>query len=267
MAWTAALKIAYDGRDFNGSQRQPDMRTVEGEVLRALKRIKAISSVTESRFRTASRTDAGVSALGNVVCFDTDFEPDRLLHALNAVSEDVHYYGLVKVPSDFTPRRAKQRWYRYYLSGDDIDLDRFVACARLFEGRHDFQRFCKPEGKATVKTVEKVAVQWVGDIIVIDLYAREFLRNMVRRMIAAMTEVGRGRVALDEVMKALNGREKSFGLAKAEGLVLMDVLYPIDVPVMVSASFRRKVKRRRERAMQELLFYDRLTEVDNDIGP
>jgi len=266
MVWTVAVKIAYDGRDFNGSQRQPDVRTVEGEAIRSLIKIEAIKNAKEARFRVASRTDRGVSALGNVICFDTDFEEDRLLHALNAVSKDVFYYGLARVPHDFSPRRGTQRWYRYYHPSEGIDLDLFRDCARLFEGRHDFVRFCKPEGKATMKTVDKVAVLPIGDMIIIDLYAREFLRNMVRRMVAAMTEVGRGRVGLEAVSDLLEGKEGSFGLAKAEGLVLMDVRYDFEIPVIITAPFRREVRERRQEAMVELLFYDSLIDTQEALG-
>ncbi len=265
MVWTAALKIAYDGRDFNGSQRQPDVRTVDGEVLRALKKIEAISSATDSRFRVASRTDRGVSALGNVVCFDTEFEENRLLHALNAVSKGVYYYGLAKVPEDFSPRRARQRWYRYFFPCEGIDLERFTSCAKVFEGRHDFLRFCKPEGRATIKTVDRVEVRLVGDIIVIELYAREFLRNMVRRMVAAMGEVGRGRASIDEVREVLEGKAGNFGLARAEDLVLMDVRYMIEIPIIVTVPLRHEVRRRRQEALRDLLFFDILSDPNRNL--
>jgi tRNA pseudouridine38-40 synthase len=265
MVHHVAVKLAYDGREFNGSQRQPKVRTVEGEVLRALKKIGAIEGAKEARFRTASRTDAGVSALGNVICFDTDFDPGRLIHALNAVSEGVFYHGLALVDDDFSPRRARMRWYRYYHSTNGIDLGKFVACAHLFEGRHDFVRFCKPEGRATVKTVDRIDVRSVGDIIVIDLHAREFLRNMVRRMVAAMVEVGRGRASVDEVREVLEGRIGSFGLAKSEDLVLMDVRYMIEIPTIVTVPFRHEVRRRRQEALIELFFFDILSGPSLDL--
>ena len=82
MAWHAAVMIAYDGREFTGSQRQPDKKTVEDECIRALKKVHAIESVKDSRFRAASRTDRGVSALCNVIVFETEFKKDQLLQAL-----------------------------------------------------------------------------------------------------------------------------------------------------------------------------------------
>jgi hypothetical protein len=77
-----AVRVAYDGTCFAGSQRQPDQRTVEGELLRGLAKVGALRSAEEARFQCASRTDRGVSAAGNVVAFDTSFRLDALLPAL-----------------------------------------------------------------------------------------------------------------------------------------------------------------------------------------
>jgi len=236
------VKIAYDGRDFMGSQRQPDLLTVESEVLRALTKIEAIESVQSARFKAASRTDRGVSALRNVVAFDTTFRRSQLLRALNSASDIVFFYGWAEVPRAFTPRRARRRWYRYHLPLEGLDPRRVVACAKLFEGEHDFRRFCKSEGRSTVKKIERVEVSEDGGFLVIDLYAREFLRNMVRRMVAAMSEVGRGRASLDEVMRSLSGEDVSFGLAPAENLVLMDIEYDLDFSIECTPTLLRKMR-------------------------
>ncbi|HSV42037.1 MAG TPA: tRNA pseudouridine(38-40) synthase TruA [Methanomassiliicoccales archaeon] len=261
MVWTSAVKIAYNGRDFNGSQRQPDVRTVEGEVLRSLKKVQAIETADSSRFRTASRTDRGVSALGNVVCFDTDFRPDRLLQALNAVAEGVYFHAVAEVPHDFSPRRAKQRWYRYHLDARNVDVERFSACADLFLGRHDFKRFCKHEGRSTLKTIDSVQIVPVGDIVVVDLKAREFLRNMVRRMVAAMEAVGKGEAELGQVEQALQGRDTSFGLADPGGLVLMDIAYEVAFTTSVPETMARRIRKERQDALLNLLFYDSLKDM------
>src|SRR5438309_11911652 len=77
-----ALKIAYDGRAFFGHQRQPDRRTVEGECITALRSAKIMRDPTEAFFRSASRTDRGVSAVGNVIAFEASLGPDAVLAAL-----------------------------------------------------------------------------------------------------------------------------------------------------------------------------------------
>jgi tRNA pseudouridine38-40 synthase len=247
-----------------GSQRQPGERTVEGEVIRSLIKVQAISSPEEARFRAASRTDRGVSALGNVVCFDTDFQKGKLLHALNAVSDGVYYHAVSEVPHDFSPRRAKGRWYRYFQSSEGLDLPAFQECAELFQGRHDFCRFCKPEGKATVKTIDSIKITPLGEFLVVDLHAREFLRNMVRRCVAAMISVARHEATLAQVRAALEGEDKSFGLAEPEGLVLMDVLYDIDIAEVPTEPFLRKAKEQRRQDMMRLFFHDALLDRVSD---
>ncbi|MFA5312555.1 MAG: tRNA pseudouridine synthase A [Methanomassiliicoccales archaeon] len=257
--WHAALKFAYSGKEFNGSQRQPGVRTAEGEIIKGLMKIEAIDSPTSSRFRVASRTDRGVSALCNVVCFDTDFSRDRLLHALNAVCDGVYFHSIAEVPEVFSPRRAKERWYRYHLDADGIDVLRFTECADLFIGKHDFKRFCKPEGKSTLKTVNEIKVTQAGGLIVIDLYAREFLRNMVRRTVAAMEKVGRGDATVDQVRRALEGEDASFGLADPEGLFLMEIRYDVEFVRDSTEPLLRRSRERRRGALLDLFFYDSLS--------
>ncbi|HVL87649.1 MAG TPA: tRNA pseudouridine(38-40) synthase TruA, partial [Candidatus Thermoplasmatota archaeon] len=104
-----ALKVAYDGTKFHGSQRQPNVPTVEDALLSALARIGACQSADEGRFQMASRTDAGVSAAGNVAAVTTAFHPDKLADALNASLRFAWVLGAARVPADFHPRRAAPR--------------------------------------------------------------------------------------------------------------------------------------------------------------
>ncbi|MDD1767002.1 MAG: tRNA pseudouridine(38-40) synthase TruA [Methanomassiliicoccales archaeon] len=264
MVWRAAVKLAYDGGDFSGFQRQPGLRTVEGEILRALKEIGAIGSAKDGRFGGASRTDSGVSALGNVVAFDTDFRKSEMIRALNAVSEDVYFYGIAEVSSGFSPRRARQRWYRYFLADRDLDFGRVSACASIFEGKHDFRMFCRGDERDTVRTIDSIRVFQVGDFIIADFRAREFLWNMVRRIVAAMLEVGRGRVAVQKVKEALSGADFSFGLAPAECLVLMDVLYDFEFEFECPSTLERRIRLARGRSFVKLAFFDDLVERKGD---
>jgi len=261
VVWHAAIKLAYDGRSFMGSQRQPGERTVESEIIGALLKIGAIESVPASRFRFASRTDRGVSALGNVAAFDTGFSRQALLRAVNSAVEDVYIYGLAEVPRTFTPRRAQGRWYRYMMSSEGLDIEKVAECSQLFVGRHDFRRFCKPEGRSTVKTLGSVSAMALGDTLVIDLRAREFLRNMVRRIVASMIKVGEGKATLEDVREALEGdgrRDISFGLAAPEGLTLMDIDYGFCFDVQCPQTMRRRAEESRREALARLLFADAL---------
>jgi tRNA pseudouridine38-40 synthase len=258
VVWRAAIKLAYDGRSFMGSQRQPGERTVESELISALVKIGAIESADASRFRVASRTDRGVSALGNVVAFETDFPREALLRAINSAVEDVYVYGVAEVPSSFSPRRARGRWYRYIMSSRDLDISKVIECGNALQGRHDFRRFCKPEGKSTVKTLESVSVREADGIMVIDLRAREFLRNMVRRMVASMVKAGEGKASLSEVISALEGKDITFGLAPAEGLTLMDIDYGFQFSVECPPTMSRRADEYRLDAFSRLEFADSL---------
>jgi tRNA pseudouridine38-40 synthase len=178
---------------------------------------------------------------------------------LNAVSEDIYFYGIAEVPLGFSPRRARQRWYRYFLSADDLDMDRVRECASEFEGKHDFRMFCKGDERGTVRSIDSVEIFRIGDLIVVDFRAREFLWNMVRRMVSALSEVGRGRASVREVKEALSGKEKAFGLAPADYLVLIDIVYDFDFEIGCPSTLKEKVRRGRNLSFMKLAFFDDLS--------
>lgn len=256
-----AVKFAYDGTRFMGSQRQPCERTAESELLNALGKIGAIRSAEEDRFRVASRTDRGVSALGNVFAVNTDFRRQELLAALNAKCQEVYCYALAEVPDNFSPRRAKGRWYRYHLPYRKQNIGLMEKCAKGLQGEHEFQQFCKPDGKVTLRTLESVEVRLDDEMIVIDLRAREFLRNMVRRIVSAMDQVGQGRASLNDLQEALQGHGRSLGLAAPEGLFLMDVEYDLDWTFGPTGPMREKVIEERDLTWTRYRFNTDLLEM------
>jgi len=256
-----AVKFAYDGTRFMGSQRQPGERTAESELLCALIKVGAIISADENRFRVASRTDRGVSALGNVFAVDTDFRHQELLAALNASCEDVHCYALAEVPKNFSPRRARGRWYRYHLPYRGQDLELMAQGAKEFEGEREFRLFCKPDGKVTLRTLSSITLRREGELIVIDIRAREFLRNMVRRIVSALDLLGQGKVGLEDLRSALEGQGRSMGLAEAEGLVLMDVDLGLEWKYPATGRMPSVARKRAHRARVNLRFQEGLLEI------
>jgi len=220
-----AVKIAYLGEDFAGSQIQPDLRTVEGDVLRDLKEISALADDTID-LRCASRTDRGVNALGNVMVFNTTFDNDAaLLKALNAVSKGVFYRSIAEVDEKFNPRHANERIYRYVLPAEGLNANAVKKCASLFVGEHDFARFCKQDDRNTKMEMRSVTVDNIDGAFMIEFRAEHFLWNQIRRITAAILSVGRGSSTLAEVKKALNLEEITFGIARADALTLYDVVY------------------------------------------
>ena len=224
-----ALKIAYDGRSFYGHQRQPDRRTIEGECIAALRSARLIRDPKEAFFRSASRTDRGVSAIGNVIAFDVSLEPEAVLGAFNDKARDVWAWAVASVPDGFHPRHALERWYRYYLF-EDIPVDFLRKAAAVFVGVHDFQSFTKEEPLGEL-ALDEIDVTSSEGAILIDVRARSFRRGMVRRIVAGMAAAAREEVALDDLRRALAGTRRDFGSVPPEPLILMDVSY--DFPFRV----------------------------------
>jgi tRNA pseudouridine38-40 synthase len=170
----------------------------------------------------------------------------------------VYFYGIAEVPEGFSPRRASQRWYRYFLPSRGLNFPKVEESAMTFVGKHDFKCFCKVDERSTIKVVQSVQVFPLGDFLIVDIKAREFLRSMVRRMVAAMEAVGKGKASLDDVREALAGKGFQFGMASPENLCLMDVVYPFDFKLSCPAPLRKALEMKRQSNFIELAFYDRL---------
>ncbi len=248
-----ALKFAYDGRKFHGFQRQPNQRTVEGEIRSALKRI-GIKDYTY-----ASRTDRGVSALGNVVVLSTDMSPNGIAAYLNSSLRDIFFHSYSVVDEDFNPRHANERWYRYILptvEQDDenlnpavllngapisLNIERANRTARLFPGRHDFSNFCRAnEAKETVRRILNVDIRFEQRIaglpafLIIDIRGESFLWMMVRYIVGAIFESVAGKREVEEIAHLLSPSTGLNGIRNIrkpvpvppEPLILMDISYP-----------------------------------------
>ena len=221
-----AVRIAYLGKDFCGSQYQPGFRTVMGDIIADLERISGGKTGEWFDLKAAGRTDRGVNALDNVIVFNTTFDDDDgLLKALNSVSKGIFYRSIATVDDGFNPRYANSRTYRYILPSDGIDFDKARECSRLFIGRHDFVRFCKDDDKPTEIDLETVEMVKEGGRIVVTFRSQFFLWNMIRKIMAAVESVGKGERSMDDVRDALNGKEINFGLARPDALTLTEVRY------------------------------------------
>ena len=247
-----ALKIAYDGAAFYGHQRQPDARTVEGEAIAALTAARIIREPHEAFFRSASRTDRGVSAVGNVIAFNTSFAPGAAIGAFNDRARDVWAWAFAVVPEDFHPRGAEERWYRYHLF-ENVPLEPLLAAARLFVGEHDLSSFTSdpPQGPHPIRRID---VRQDDEAILIDVRARSFRRGMVRRIVAAMLAHAGGDVTIAEIEEALRGRLHDFGVVPPEPLVLMDVAYGFPFEIALKPKVRDEWRAREVEAALRLRF-------------
>ena len=218
-----AVKLAYDGSKFYGFQRQPRKRTVEGDLIDSLVSLKALDSAKAGRYQSSSRTDRGVSALGNVVSFDTGFEPGGLCSAINSMMEDAWAYAVSPVPQDFNPRWAKERWYRYHLPRAGQDLHLMRRLFSRFEGTHDFSRFSRKDDRDPVRTITSIKVSESEKLVIVDFRAESFLWNMIRRIVWMVDAGSRGEIPDDQVGPEAGSQPRRVGLAPAEPLVLMNV--------------------------------------------
>lgn len=245
-----AVKVAYAGSNFSGSQIQPGKVTVEGEILSNLLQIGKGKDEEWFNLKGSSRTDAGVNAAGNVFVFNTDLDDYELLSALNAVSENVFYKGISTVSEEFNPRHAVYREYRYIVPKFGIDIEKMKECASLFQGKHDFIRFCKYDGKSTEIEMEYISVEEKEEFIDIIFKSRFFLWNLIRRLSAAMIAVGKGKYELSYVERALNGENLTFGLARADALTLTDVVYPdLEFSMIETETLKKKIRQEKFTAL------------------
>lgn len=259
-----AVKVAYDGTRFHGSQRQGDSDpgSVEGTIAVALKEIEQFDPEGEWPLKFASRTDSGVSALGNVFSVRSDMEPEELLKALNASMEGVWCWahGLPRDTQNI--RWAASRWYRYHLPVSSLapgEVSRLDRIMRTFVGEHDFINFSKPdEEKNTTTFIEKAEVVDLsgnGDLAAVDIVGSRFLWQQVRRMVGAGTAVLEGRLSSDDVKALMEPSRSDADELKKEirtvppfGLVLMDVHFKDIDFTIIPGALELALERSREEA-------------------
>ncbi|MGB8232993.1 MAG: tRNA pseudouridine(38-40) synthase TruA [Methanobacterium sp.] len=225
-----AFKVAYMGTHFHGFQRQPQLPTVEGELIKAFKRAGVMETPDKSRYSIASRTDRGVHALGNVVSLKTDFE--ATINQINYyLPPSIQIIGKTEVPDGFKPRFAEYRHYKYVLFNypydeEELDLKKMQSASNILEGSHNFQNFTKRSERAPDRNVKELKISQNKMITVIDVVAESFLWNMVRKMVQVIRMVGMGEIEEQEISLLLNPNiPASITPLPPDGLILMDVKY------------------------------------------
>jgi tRNA pseudouridine38-40 synthase len=229
-----ALKLAYIGTGYHGSQIQPDVSTIEGELYKALRDLGIIEDPKSANFVSAGRTDAGVHALGQVVAFDTEKLNLAIPRVINSkLPNSIWAWAHAIVPDDFNPRYdAVCRSYRYIMSGEQYDISKIRSATKLLIGTHDFANFCTAdEDRGTVRNVKRIDVRVSGAFTKIDVQADSFLWNMVRKMVTSLMMVGSGVRDLEWLEQMLDPESYEEGVepAPAYGLTLMQVDYTLPI--------------------------------------
>ncbi|MEA1894147.1 MAG: tRNA pseudouridine(38-40) synthase TruA [Euryarchaeota archaeon] len=226
-----ALKLSYIGDRYHGFQIQQNAHAIESEIFASLEKNNIVHGIREARYSSAARTDRGVHASGQVIAFDTsagfgDSLPRIINHDL---PDDIWAWAYAEVPYGFDARRdAVRRDYRYYLYDRGYDVLAMTESSQLFTGTHDFSNFArKIEG--VVSTINKIKVCERDGFIIIDVSAPSFLWNMVRRIAAALEQIGAGLQDSGWIEELLDPKQHPIhqGLqpAPAYGLVLQSVAF------------------------------------------
>ncbi len=257
------IDLAYDGTLFHGWATQPELRTVQAEVERALRTVvRAPVSVT-----CAGRTDAGVHARGQVVHCDVgeDAFDDALERRLNGLlPPDVRVRAVSPVGEGFDARFSPL-WRRYSYRVADaavlvdpltraqvvvwpraLDLGAMKLAAEPLLGVHDFAAFCKRrEGATTIR--ELLELSWVRDaaeVAVATVRADAFCHHMVRSLMGCLLAIGDGRreVAWAADVLAAQVRDPAVAVVPAHGLTLEEVAFPSDDQLAAQADLTRRVR-------------------------
>ena len=250
------IRIEYDGTNFSGWQKQPEDRTVQGEIEHVLKFI-ALEAVP---IHGTSRTDAGVHALGQCASFEwnCNMPVEKLPEVMNrrfgtagagrsGAPGDIKILSAEIMPDDFHARyNCKGKTYRYIIdkTGDifrrnyayqfpeveSLDLDRMREACRYIIGTHDFKCFETAGGtprETTVRTVSDLTISETDREIVIEITGDGFLYNMVRIIVGTLCEVGLGKKEASDVAAAIDAKDRALAgfTAPPQGLYLKEIYF------------------------------------------
>ena len=239
------LDVAYDGRPFHGFARQPDVRTVQGDLEDALAKLfnGPVASVG------AGRTDAGVHAMGQVVTVTNapdDLDVVKVRDSLNGMlGPAIAVSDCRGVADDFHARfSARSRTYVYaihesrvpdpflarttWLHPEPLDLGDMNEAAGHLAGPHDFSSFGRvPEGQSAERVLYELSCRRAGNLLRIKARANAFIQQMVRSLVGTLVQVGEGRRAPDEMPAILAAHDRAAAgpVAPPHGLCLVSVEY------------------------------------------
>jgi tRNA pseudouridine38-40 synthase len=201
------LDIQYDGGEFSGWQFQPNARTVQGEIE------KAIEKVTGQKISiyAAGRTDAGVHALGQVANFyiEHHIQPEKYKDAINYyLPQTILISKAVEVEQNFHARKsAHWRYYRYIIGRNRsalyynrrweytcrLDIERMNEIAEYIKGLFDFSAFCTVASQKENNECNILESMWrkEEDRYIYEIKGNRFLHTMVRSLVGSMVEAGK----------------------------------------------------------------------------
>lgn len=235
------IKFSYDGTKFHGFQRQNEVKNVQGTLERVL------SDVLESTIviKGCGRTDAGVHATRQCAHFDTDKKITREdINIINKMLNDEIVIKKWKIVKDDFHARHDVKWKKYvykmnvgtydktkegyyYQVKYNLNIAEMKRTIKLFKGTHDFRNFVSGPRLDYTTTIFKTNIKKKGDIIIFEFVGIGFYRYMVRHLVGALIDVGRGKAKYRDVERMLENPQvaKNLSVVPAEGLYLVDIKY------------------------------------------
>ena len=239
------LIIEYDGKDFNGWQKQKKKLNIQGEIERAINEITG----EEVELNASGRTDAGVHALGQVANFKTNSKVpiDKFPIAINTkLKKSIRILLAEEVEERFHSRyNCKRKTYRYIINNSkngtaiyrnleynfdqELNVEKMNEASKYFIGEHDFKAF-KASGtssKSSVRIIYDARVFKIDEKIIIELTGNGFLYNMVRIISGTLVDVGIGKIQPKDIIKIIESKNRTQAgkTLPPNGLYLVSVEY------------------------------------------
>lgn len=239
------IELEYDGTNYNGFQKQPNQKTIQGEIEKAIEKVFG----ENISINGAGRTDAGVHALGQVCNFNisSDIKAENITMALNTILPgDIVIKTAEDVNEKFHARKsAKQKQYKYVINNNkvrsainrkrevwykyNIDIDIMKEASKLLIGKHDYRAFMSSGSsiKDTVRTIKEIEIEKCGGIITINITGDGFLYNMVRIIAGTLIEIASAKRKIEDISKAFETKERTFSgkTMPPQGLYLVKIWY------------------------------------------
>ncbi|MFW6136521.1 MAG: tRNA pseudouridine(38-40) synthase TruA [Candidatus Aminicenantaceae bacterium] len=237
------ITISYDGTGYHGWQRQPDKKTIQGTIEKALHPFRS----EKIHVAGAGRTDAGVHALGQTAHFkaDLDLSENELLRALNGrLPRSIRIISVETADMDFHARKsARSKIYRYRIYNaydispfdiryvlhwpSSLNFKKMQQAASLFVREADFSSFSSNRFLNPVRKVMTSHLERQGREIVYTVQADGFLRYMARTMAGALLAAGRGKMEPENIENLFQNNQRSslVPTAPPHGLALVKVIY------------------------------------------
>lgn len=236
--------VSYDGSQFYGFQVQKKLRTVQGEIQKA---IHNICKDEEIVIHASGRTDAKVHGRHQVFHFDTkrDMPEKQWKRAINHfLPNDIYIIDSFIVDENFHSRySAIKKEYHYKLSmleynpfdthyiyqyGRSLDIELMQDAAKIFIGEYDFASYCTYDQYGnTIRTIYQIDIVEENGIVTFKLLGNGFRRYMVRHIVGGLIQVGAKRISKERLKELLDshGEKKCLYKAKPQGLYLYEVYY------------------------------------------